>query len=113
MTDAEPLVGQVAGGEAFEFAGAADAVEGGVEPECEQDAGVDGRVADVAFDGLDGGVQWREVELQSEGPDGADHVVGREELIEGFATERHLVAAGKAKSWLGHGEPLASSKHSE
>src|SRR5262249_18073327 len=103
---AEPAVGRVLGAEPIEFACRPDAVDGGVEPEGQQDAGIDVRVPGPAFGGLDAVVKVGEVESLCEVPDGARGVVGREHLVERERLRGDTIAGGAAESGcgsVGHG----------
>jgi hypothetical protein len=56
-TSAEPLVSGVAVAESVEFVCTSDAIDGGVEPECKEDAGIDVGMSGSMLCGLDGVVE--------------------------------------------------------
>src|SRR5439155_10037392 len=80
---AEPLEGEALGAVAVQVTGAADAVEAGVQPEGAEDVGAEGRLAGVALDSLDAGMEGGEVELLDQVPHGTGLVVVGELLVEG------------------------------
>ncbi len=97
---ADPLIGGMATAELIELPGAADAVDGGVEPQGHEDLGIDGWSARSAVDGLDGSVQGTEVQSLDIIPDRASGMVGREQVVEGRGSEDDLFAVGGAESRL-------------
>ena len=104
----DPAIGVVVAAELVELAGAADAVDGGVEPQRHEDLGVDAGPAGIAGDRLDGVVQGAEVQALDEIPDDPRGVIGWDQLIEGGGAEDDLLAVGGAQPratgrerWLG------------
>jgi hypothetical protein len=99
---AEPAEAVVVRTQPVEGAGAADASDGGEQPQGDQDAGVGGRPAGAAVDGADGVEQRGEVEPLDEVPDGAGVVVGGEQVLQGHGGDKGLsVGAAQARGGLG------------
>jgi hypothetical protein len=82
MPAAQPLERQVLLAQPGQRAGAADPLDRRVQPQRHQQAGVGRRMAGPPFDGLDPGVERREVEPFDEPPHQADPVPGRDQLVE-------------------------------
>jgi hypothetical protein len=78
----QPLQGEIRGAAAVQVAGAADAAEAGVQPQGEEHVRAEGRLAGVAFDRFDAGMEGGEVELLDHVPDGTHRVVLGQLLLE-------------------------------
>jgi len=96
----QPAEGVVILAEPGQGAGAADAFQGGVEPDGGEDARIDRGPARAAFDGADPGVEQGQVELRDEVPDDAGLMVGLEEVLQGHGGEE-LLAIDRAEARLG------------
>jgi hypothetical protein len=118
----QPLEGVVMVAEPGQGAGTADAFEGGVEPDGDEDAGVDRRSARAAFDGPDPSIERGQVELRDEVPDDPGLMVGIEEVLQRHGGEE-LLAIGHDEARFGsrnggrggrgrkiaHGQPLTGA----
>ena len=116
----QPTEGVVVLAQPVQGAGAADPLQGGVEPDGGEDAGVDRRPPRAAFHRPDPGVERGEVELSDEVPDDAGLVVGIEEVLEPHGGEELLAihrpqarsgclsrGRGSCGRTIAHGRPLA------
>ena len=72
-------------GESCDASAPGGSIDGGVEPECEEDARIDGVASDFPLDRLDGLVEECEVEGFGELPDDPNAVLGGKPLIEAEA----------------------------
>ena len=90
----DPLEGGVVAAKLVESPGAADALDGGVEPQRHEDLGVDGGPPGPALDGLDAVVQGVEVEPLDVGPDDAGGVIVGDQGVERCGAEDDLLAVG-------------------
>jgi hypothetical protein len=95
---AQPLERIVARAESVQAVGAGDAFEGRIQPQRDQQANVDGRSSRMMLDGPVFGFQGGEVHLLDEVPDGADGMVGRDQLVEETRMRIELIAVGPAKT---------------
>jgi len=91
---AQPLERQVLPAQPGEGAGAADAFDGGEEPQGHEQARIGRRVAGPALHRLDGGVQRREIEPLDEGPDQTHAVLRGHEVVEAQRPQLDLRALG-------------------
>jgi hypothetical protein len=81
-----------------EFAGAADRIDGGIQPQRDQQSGVDGGMAGRAFAGFNRIAQRAEVETGDEGVHQTDLMVGWQPGIQRPRRQDHLVAIRTAQS---------------
>ena len=84
---AEPAEGVVVAAQPGQGAGGADALQGGVQPQGDAQARVDGGAAGAAFAGADRLVKGFEVQPQAEVPDDAGLVVGVEQVLQGHGRD--------------------------
>ena len=68
--------------EVVQGSGAADAFQGGSEPQGHQDAGVDGGATRTTFNRADEGVQGRQIESQNELPHDPRLVIGGQQVLQ-------------------------------
>lgn len=97
----QPFVGAMFEAEPFEFAGAADAIGGRIEPEGEQDLRIAGVASGRACDGVNVLVEAGEVEALDELPNDASGGIGVQALVERFAVHLALEALRLVKAWRG------------
>src|SRR5439155_7078696 len=93
----DPLEGGVVATERVETAGAADPLDGGVEPQGREDLGVDGVASRATLDRLDAVVEGGEVESLDVGPDDAGGVVVGDQVVERRGPEDDLMTVGGAE----------------
>ena len=91
----DPLEGGVVPAEPVELPGAADALDGGVEPQRHEDLGVDGGAPGPPLDGLDAVVQGVEVEPLDVVPDDAGGMIAGDQGVERRGAEDDLLAVGR------------------
>jgi hypothetical protein len=90
----DPAIGIVAAAQLVELACAADAIDGGVEPEGHEDLGIDRGPSRPVVDGLDGIVQGTEVQAEDIVPDDPRRMIVGDQLVERGGTEDDLLAVG-------------------
>src|SRR5262249_6761011 len=93
----DPAEGVVVDAQPGQGAGRADALQGSVQPQGDEDARVGGRRPGVPFDGADAVVQGGEVQAPDEVPDEACLVVGVQEILQGQGGE-DLLAISAAQA---------------
>jgi hypothetical protein len=94
---ANPLVGGMLAAEFIELAGAADPVDGGVEPKGHQDFGINGRTPGMPRHGLDEVVEGTEIRSLDIIPDDPRRMVRRNQYVDRRGPEDDLVAVGGAE----------------
>jgi len=85
------------------LAAAADAIEGGLDPQGEEDARVDGGCPRGVVGDPDGGEEGGEVEPGEVVPERPDGMLRWQELVERLEPHLHLIADGEAEALGGHG----------
>jgi hypothetical protein len=83
--------------EFVELSGAANAVDGGVEPQRHEDLGIDGGATGPALGGLDAVVQGAEVEAFDVVPDEACGMIVGDQVIQWRRSEDDLIVVGGAE----------------
>jgi hypothetical protein len=91
---AQPAEGVVVGAQPGQGAGTADALQGGVQPQGDAQARVDGGPAGASLAGADRDGEGLEVQPQAEVPDDAGLVVGIQEALQGQGREDQLAVGG-------------------
>ena len=95
----DPPEGGVFAAKPVELAGAADALDGGVELQRHEDFGADGGPPGPPLDGLDAVVQGVEVEPLDVVPDDAGGMIAWDQGVQGRGAEDDLVAVGRPEPW--------------
>ena len=88
---AQPAIGVMAVAEPIHFARAADAVHGRVEPERDQDLGINRRAAGAAFPRADGRIERRQIQALDEAPDQARRVARRQQRLKVAGLQLDLI----------------------
>ena len=91
---ADPLVVDLVATEFLEQACAAHTAGGGVEPQGEEDPGIDGGASGVALDGLDALIERREIGGEGIVPDDPHGVFLGDQFVERCGAEADLIAHG-------------------
>jgi hypothetical protein len=93
---AQPLVGVALDAEAGQLAAAANALDGGVEPQGDQQLGIGGGASGPRAARADGLEEEGQVPAQDQRPDGSHRVVVRDQIIDRAGSKYELLAVGTA-----------------
>ena len=108
----QPEVGVVMDAQGGQGIGTFDAGQGGVQPQGDEEAGVDGRASGDRTTGANAVIQDREVESLGEMPDGACGVIGFDQVIDKQGRKELLAVGGAEPGWegpIGGGLPGAAT----
>ena len=99
----DPTVNMMMLAKFVQLPGAADPVNGRVQPERHEDLGIDGIASRLPLHRGDPSIQRRKVQLLREFPDGPRLMVARNQIIDGHGQPFHLVALGSLHPRFGWG----------